>query len=165
MVRPRPIQGDGHVDFLGELEGFLPQPQYSLEDAGEATNDFCPCREASFTAITLNQESTEESCPIPLKYIDVSKTTHTNLDVKQEKRIEENWNIDGSRDLSVPWTGFTQFILLEEEPSDGYMWSRERLTRNSIHPGGIIKARTLEVNGKERQAEGKAKVGWRKAPS
>ena len=26
----------------------------------------------------------EESFPIPLKYIDVSKTTHTNLDVKQE---------------------------------------------------------------------------------
>ena len=27
----------------------------------------------------------EESFPIPLKYIDVSRTTHTNLDVKQEK--------------------------------------------------------------------------------
>ena len=24
------------------------------------------------------------------------------------------WNIDGSRDLSDPWTGFTQFTLLEE---------------------------------------------------
>ena len=31
----------------------------------------------------------EESFPIPLKYIDVSGTTHTNLDVKQEKRIDE----------------------------------------------------------------------------
>ena len=30
----------------------------------------------------------EESFPIPLKYIDVSRTTHTNLDVKQEKRID-----------------------------------------------------------------------------
>ena len=30
----------------------------------------------------------EESFPIPLKYIDVSRTTHTNLDVKQERRID-----------------------------------------------------------------------------
>ena len=71
----------------------------------------------------------EESFPIPLKYIDVSRTTHTNLDVKQEKRIDDYWNIDGSRDLSDPWTGFTQFTLLEEKPPEGYMWSGERLTR------------------------------------
>ena len=31
----------------------------------------------------------EESFPIPLKYIDLSRTTHTNLDVKQEKRIDD----------------------------------------------------------------------------
>ena len=65
----------------------------------------------------------EESFPIPLKYIDFSRTTHTNLDVKQEKRIDDYWNIDGSRDLSDSWTGFTQFTLLEEKPPDGYMWS------------------------------------------
>ena len=51
----------------------------------------------------------EESVPIPLKYIDVSRTTHTNLDVKQEKRIDDCWNIDESRDLSDHWTGFTRF--------------------------------------------------------
>ena len=34
----------------------------------------------------------EESFPVPLKYIDVSRTTHTNLDVKQEKRIDDYWN-------------------------------------------------------------------------
>ena len=55
----------------------------------------------------------EESFPIPLKYIDVS--THTNLDVKQEKRIDGYWNIDGSRDVSDPWTGFTQFALLRKQ--------------------------------------------------
>ena len=38
-----------------------------------------------------------------------------NLDVKLEKRIDDYWNIDGSRDLSDPWTGFTQFTLLEEK--------------------------------------------------
>ena len=74
----------------------------------------------------------DESFPIPLKYIDVSRTTHTNLDVKQEKRIDDCWNIDGSRDLSDPWTGFTRFILLEEKPPDGYMWSGVRLTRKQL---------------------------------
>ena len=49
----------------------------------------------------------EETFPIPLKYTDVTKTTHTNLDVKQERRIDDYWNIDGLRDLSEYWTGFT----------------------------------------------------------
>ena len=74
----------------------------------------------------------EESFPVPLKYIDVSRTTHTNLDVKQEKRIDDYWNIDGSRDLSDPWTRFTQFTLLEEKPPDGFMWTGERLTRKQL---------------------------------
>ena len=42
----------------------------------------------------------EELFPIELKYIDVSRTTDTNLDVEQERRIDDFWNIDGSRDLS-----------------------------------------------------------------
>ena len=71
----------------------------------------------------------EESFPIPQKYIDVSRTTHTNLDVKQKKRIDDSWNIDGSRNLSDPWTGFTQFTLLEP---DGFLWSGWRLTRKQL---------------------------------
>ena len=54
------------------------------------------------------------------------------MDVKQEKRIDDYWNIDGSRDLSDPWTGFTQFTLLEEKHPNGYMWSGERLTRKQL---------------------------------
>ena len=54
------------------------------------------------------------------------------MDVKQEKRIDDYWNIDGSRDLSDPWTGFTQFTLLEEKAPDGYMWSGGRLTRKQL---------------------------------
>ena len=79
----------------------------------------------------------EESVPIPLKYIDVSRTTHTNLDVMQERRIDDYWNIDGSGDLYDPWTGFTQFTLLEEKAPDRiYVVWGERLTRK--HPGQII---------------------------
>ena len=56
LIRLRPIQGEGHVDFLGESEGSLPQPHDSLPDAGEAINDFWSMSEASYTAITLNPE-------------------------------------------------------------------------------------------------------------
>ena len=42
------------------------------------------------------------------------------------------WNLDGSRDLSDPWTGFTQFTQLEEKPPEGYMWSGRRLTRKQL---------------------------------
>ena len=57
LVRHRPIQGDSHIDFLGDSEGSLPQPHDSLPDAGEAMNDFWSMSEASYTAITLNPES------------------------------------------------------------------------------------------------------------
>ena len=40
FVRHRPIQGESNIDFLGESEGSLPQPQDSFPDAEEAINDF-----------------------------------------------------------------------------------------------------------------------------
>ena len=40
LVRHRPIQGESDIDFLGESEGSLPQPQDSFPDAGEAIHDF-----------------------------------------------------------------------------------------------------------------------------
>ena len=121
------MQGESHIDFLGESEGSLSQPQDSLPDAGEAINDFWSMsgnfiyRHHVEPKVKLYSPR-DESFPIPLKYIDASRTTHTNLDVKQEKRIDDYWNIDGS----------TQFVLLEEKPLDGYMWSGERLTRKQL---------------------------------
>ena len=101
----------------------------------------------------------DESFPIPLKYIDVSRTTHTNLDVKQEKRIDDYWNIDGSLDLSDPWTGFTQFTLLEVKPPEGYKWSGEEINEKTAYiQARSFMASNLENNGKKRQAEGEAKV-------
>ena len=101
----------------------------------------------------------QESFPIPLKYIDVSRTTHTNLDVKQERRIDDYWTIDGSRDLSDYWTGFTQFTLLEEKPPDGYVWSGEETDKTAADiQARLFMTRTMGENGKECQAEGEAKV-------
>ena len=65
----------------------------------------------------------EGSFPIPLKYIDVTRTTYASLDVLLEKHIDENWNVDGEKELSDAWTGFTRFVLLMERPPEGYTWS------------------------------------------
>ena len=46
----------------------------------------------------------------------------------RERRIDDYWNIDGSRELSGSWTGFTQFTRFSEKPPEGHMWSEVRLT-------------------------------------
>ena len=71
----------------------------------------------------------EESFPIPMRYIDVTRTTDTSLDVLLEKNIDDYWNVDGERELPDSWTGFTRSILLNERPPDGFSWSGVRLTR------------------------------------
>ena len=80
LIRQRPIRGESHLDFLGESEGSLPPPHDSFPDAGEAINDF-----RSMSGNFKNRHHVEprvklcspreESFPIPLKYIDVSRTT------------------------------------------------------------------------------------------
>ena len=57
----------------------------------------------------------------------------------QERRIDGYWNVDGPRDLSDSWTGFTQFTLLEEKPPSGFLWSRETdKTAGNIQASQII---------------------------
>ena len=101
LIRDHPIRGESQRNFLGESEESPPPaPQDSLPDAGEAINDFW-----SMSGNFKNRHHVEprvklyspreESFPIPLKYIDVSRTTHTNLEVMQESRIDDPWNIDG----------------------------------------------------------------------
>ena len=105
LIREHPIRGESQRDFIVESEGSLSPPQDPLPDAGEAINDFWSMsgnfiyRHHVEPRVKLYSPR-EESFPIPLKYIDVSKTTRTNLDVVQERRIDDYWNIDGSRDLS-----------------------------------------------------------------
>ena len=81
-------------------------------------------KETLFTVIILNRPK-EKLFPIPLKYIDVIRSTHTDLDVAKEKRIDDYWNVDGDRTLSDSWTSFTRFTLLNETPPKRWRWSRE----------------------------------------
>ena len=71
----------------------------------------------------------EEPIPIPLTYIDVLWSSHTDLDVLQEKRIDDYVNVDSSRQLSNFWKRFTKFTLSKEKRPKRFLWSGERLTK------------------------------------
>ena len=80
------------MTFLGESEGSLPQPQDSFPDAGEAINDFWSMSGNFIYRHHVEPRvkpysPREESFPFPLKYIDVSRTTHTNLDVNKRSAL------------------------------------------------------------------------------
>ena len=84
LIRDHPTRGESNIDFLGESEGSLPQPHDSFPDAGEAIDDFW-----SMSGNFINRHHVEprvklyspreESFPIPLKHIDVSRTTRTKF--------------------------------------------------------------------------------------
>ena len=72
----------------------------------------------------------EETFSIPLlKYIDVTGSTHTDLDVMQEIAMDDDWNVDANINLSDSLEGFTLFTSLKEKPPKGYTWSGARLTK------------------------------------
>ena len=84
------------------------------QDDAEAKNDFW-----SITRDFIDRHhaeprikqymSKEESFPFPLKYIDVTRNTSTSPDVMLEKNIDDYWNVDGDREWSDTWTGYTRF--------------------------------------------------------
>ena len=137
LTRQRPIQGESHLDFLGESEGSLPQPHDSFLDAGEAINDFW-----SISGNFIHRHHVEpriklyvpreEPFSIPLKYNVVSRTTHTNLDVKQEKRIDDIGLSMGQEACLIHGQVPLDLFYWKKKPPDGNMWSGERLTRKQL---------------------------------
>ena len=77
----------------------------------------------------------------------------------QERRIDDSWNIDGSRDLSDSWTGVTQFTQSSEKPPDGYMWSGRETdkTASDIQPDHFL-ARNAKLREKQKWAIEKPKL-------
>ena len=133
LIRDRPERGEEHEVFRGESDGLsspTPLQDDSTKYDAEAKHDFWSitggfiCRHHVGPRIKLYMPR-EESFPIPLKYIDVTRTTHTSLDVMLEKNIDDYWNVDGDRELPDTWTRFTRFTILEEKLPEGYMWSGE----------------------------------------
>ena len=127
------VRSDG---FSGELQGEPgeSQPTEPTDDADRA--DFWSIQ-GDFIYRHHNEPRVqlfvpkEETFPSPLKYIDGTRSTYTDLDVMQEKRVNDNWNVVSSRSLSDSWKGFTKFTLLKENPPKGYRWLGERLTNIS----------------------------------
>ena len=68
----------------------------------------------------------------------------------QKRRIDDHLNIDGSRDLSDYWTGFTQFIVLEKKTSRWIyvVWEETDKTASDIQARSFM-ARTLNEIGKK----------------
>ena len=138
LVRHRPIQGESKIYFLGESEGSLPPPHDSFPDAGEAIIDFWSMsgnfiyRHHVEPRVKLYSPR-DESFPIPLKYIDVSKTTHTNLDVKAREThrwlLEYRWVTRLVRSLE---RFHTIYSIGRKKPPDGYVWSGRRWTRKQL---------------------------------
>ena len=132
LVRERTIRGEDKTDFLWESEGSpLSSLQDSLADAGEARNDSWSISETSYTAITSNPES--NFTRREKNHFLFHWNTLTSPELRRQtwmsckgSRIDDYWNIDGSRDLSDSWTGVTQFTL---KPPERYTWSGERLTK------------------------------------
>ena len=124
-VRTENLRGESH----GDREEF--QPDEAKDDAA-ARKDFRSiqgdffCRHhiepieprVQLTCREMNHSS------FPLKYNDVIRSTFSDLEIAQEKRIYDYWNVDENRILSYSWTGFTRFTLLNETPPKGYMWPR-----------------------------------------
>ena len=133
-TRDSPDRGEEQDNLRGEPDGSssTPRRDSSWYD-GEAKSDFWSMsgdviyRHHVEPRVKL-YVPTEESFPTPLKNIDITRTTDTTLDVMSEKHFENSWNVDGERELSDAWTGFT-ITKLSEKPPDGYTWSGGRLTR------------------------------------
>ena len=113
-IRDRPERGEEQEILRGESGGLSfssPQLADSTGDDAEAKNVFWSIsgnfiyRHHVEPRVKLYMPK-EESFPIPLKYIDVTRITHTSLDVLMEKHIEDYWNVDEDRKLSDAWTGF-----------------------------------------------------------
>ena len=62
---------------------------------------------------------------------------------RKKKRIDDCWNVDGNRNLSDFWTGFTRFALLNETPPKGFLWSSEDWQKSKRHHAEITYGLTL----------------------
>ena len=150
---PRREQPERSEDLSGEIHGESGESQQAqLTDDAEARGDLWSIqggfihRHHTEPRVELNVPK-EETFPISLKYFDVTRSTRTDLDVMQVKKIDDYWNVDSSKHLSDSWRGFTTFTPLKEKPPKGYMWSGERLTqiRTTTRPDCGM-ARSLDEN-------------------
>ena len=116
FIKDRAERGEEQEVFRGEPDEHsspTPRQDDSTRDDTEAKNDFLSMLGNFIYRHHVEPRGklyvpTEESFPVPMKYVDVTRTTHTSLDVLLERNIDDYWNVDGKRELSDAWTGFSQ---------------------------------------------------------
>ena len=95
LIRDCPDRGEEQDNLRGESEGSSSTSrQDSSSYDGETKSDFWSISGAYIYRHHVEPRvqlyvPTEESFLVPLKYIDVTRTTDTTLDVMSEKRIED----------------------------------------------------------------------------
>ena len=94
LARDRPERGEEQEILRGKSDGLstpTPHQDDSTLDDEEAKSDFWTVTREFILSPSRGTQSqtvhapTEESFPIPLKYIDFTRNTHTSLDVMLEK--------------------------------------------------------------------------------
>ena len=119
------FERESHVVFLGESEGSLPPPQWLISGCRWSDKRFLVhVRKLHIPPSRWNQESNfysprEESFPVPLKYIDVSRTTHTNLGCQGREAHRWLWEYRWGTRFVWFLDRFHSIFLLEEKPPDG----------------------------------------------
>ena len=146
-------------------EGSLPPPHDSFPDAGEAINDFWYM---SGNFIYRHHVWTQSQTLLAEKrFIPCSTEVHwriQNYSYKFGCQTRETASMTigismGQENLSDPWTGFTQFTLLDEKPPNGYMWVRWETNEKTAD----FQARSF--NGQNSGSQRERMPSWRRSKS
>ena len=151
LIRDSPDRGEEQDNLWGESEGSssTSRQDFSWYD-GEAKGDFW-----SISVDFMHHHHVEPRVTlcVPRKE---SLSFHWNtltspelliqfFDVMLEKSIDDYWNVDGDRDLSDAWTGFTRFTEMIEKPPDGKTWCGETDEETNDLKTRQIMARNVEA--------------------
>ena len=136
-IRDHPERGEEQEVFRGESDGLsFPNPLQDDSNMGRCGSPkwfLVYRRRFHLSSSRWTQSQTVRAERRKISYsVEVHRRYQNNTYVTWrivEKQIDDYWNVDGQRELSDAWTGFTSFILLNERPPDGYTWSRGRLAR------------------------------------
>ena len=148
--RSKPFQKDEKDDYAAESSPFSPGEEGKEKETGSnpesdeefyedalAAQDFWTIRHdvliRTHRAPRVKMFSlSEDTCPVPLRYVDVMRRTETDLEDLAERQIDDYWigtDTPKTRDLSNSWVGKTTFFLLRPNPGPKHMWQGNRLTQ------------------------------------
>ena len=138
LSKDRPERGEGQKVFRGESDEFS-SPNASSRWLNpwwwESEKWFLACHGRFHLSPTQSQTVHAERRIISYS-IEVHRRYQNNTYVTWCKRhIDDYWDVDGEKELSDAWTGFTRFIFLIERAHDRYTWSGWTQTRKETNSG------------------------------